>query len=188
MVAANWYTYACPTCPPTECTVEAGKAYSEAVAEKGKGHGLGAPHAHTLTSFMEAILKNPENIIDQQTIRAIQDIMEQFETGGIHMVTSCVPHFRCKPMYQKDQEDQAAMDTKNTKYKVEIGIDPFGPFKEGVLQAASFARAMEAAILQLKGSRLVGPPPKGPLERHLGKLLDKLKKETDKYDPIEHSD
>ena len=71
------------------------------------------------------------------------------------------------------------MDTKNVKYKVEIGIDPMGPYKEGCVQAASFARAMETAILKLNGSRLVGPPPKGPLERHLGELLAKLKKESE---------
>ena len=62
----------------------------------------------------------------------------------------------------------------------------FGPFRSPKLAisgpeagAAALATAMEQAFIKLKGERLVGPPPKGPFERQLAKLLATVQKDTD---------
>lgn len=158
----------------TKNASQAGKAYNEAVAEKGKGHGLGAPRAHIVTSVMEAILA--ETTVEQQAAATIKEILSQFSEGGVKHVTSCIPHCTRKPTHNNREESETAGDTK---FKVEIGLDPFGPFRGGCVQAAALATAMEQAFIKLKGERLVGPPPKGPFERQLAKLLATIQKDTD---------
>ena len=104
---------------------------------------------------------------EQQAVFTIREVLGPCKDEGLKHVASGIPHPTCRPNYQNKDESEEAAD----KFKIEFGLNLFGPFKGGCVQATAPANAMEQAILKLQGERLVGPPLKGLFEWQLAKLL-----------------
>ena len=118
VVAGSWVTYESKETPFVKDSVAAGKGYSETVKEKGKGHGLGSPHVHTLLAGLEAD-------VAEELEEGIKEMMKQLVLGlvgkGKKFISEHFYHFRVKQMYQQAADGEA-------RYKIEIGLNLFGDF------------------------------------------------------------
>ena len=111
----------------------------------------------------------------------IKEMMKQLVQGlvgkGKKFISEHFYHFRVKQMFQQS-------DNGEHRYKVEIGLNLFGDFDlelkdfdgnstHGLDQMHTIYKLLDKVLVAGGARRLTGPPPRGPIERQLGKYLDK---------------
>ena len=148
---------------------EAGKAYSKAVAEEGRGHKRGSPHCHVAMAAIEAMGGGEAAMEDgsRELLRRFASVMEQ---GGLKAVAEAVAYFKVKQMYKREGQGEE-------RHIVWLALHPNYSYKEedNMSQHRLF-KAIDSVMVQEGGVRLTGTPPKNELERVVEEFLKKAQK------------
>ena len=111
LMAANWEFAIAPasslTATPIEVALQVGANYDKTCRERGKGHGLGAPHLHTSVAMIEAMATAP-SLEQGETANTIKILASFLAVMSQPQVDQLIPYWSVRKARQsKDPETGA---------------------------------------------------------------------------------
>ena len=150
--------------PVMKAMLEEATKYNEAVAAEGKGHTRGSPHVHIATAGVEGMVSLEDlKTRHKDAMTAIKHRLFDQDEACHDSIASTFLHWRVKRLFKKKDEEGPRFAV------LSFAVAAFAKIDGQEVQCM-----LTDAFESIGWQRLLGPPPKGELERQLEAWLHKF--------------
>ena len=162
-------TYMIKATPPlVTAAKEAGRDYAAAVEGKGGDHSFGPPYIHVWIGMANALkeMEEAKKLLPAYNVlcKHVEELEKLELDEACELVRACKAKAINNPGKKKDKEEMSRWH-----FRVEHSVTVPGDDK----QFLSVDKAVRDLLRAMKIERKPGPPPPGPVEKSISKVLSK---------------